>query len=483
MKTKLLLLLGLAVSLGFPGVALAEEKPAKQGTPVVAPVGPARPKPNLLRYEENWQGLKTLPQTDLLDPLKFIFLNSDGQVYLSFGGQLRLRGEGFSNFGFANKADPDKSRYGLGRLHLHADLHVYDYVRLFVEGRTAWATDRLMPGGQRAIDVDALDLQNGFLDLKLPFGQQGGLTLRTGRQELSFGKQRLISPLPWANAQRSFDGVRGIFQWDAWRVDGWWSMLAENKKFEFNAPNPGISMFGVYATGAIPQTPLKADLYWLGLNREKSTFAGVAGAESRQTVGGHVFGSPFIPGVDVDVEGGYQFGSQADQSIGAYFVASQAGYTFKDVPTSPRIYLGFDMASGDSDPTDQTLGTFNQLFPLGHAYYGFIDVLGRQNAMDISAGIQLKPLEQWQISLDAHMFQRANTADGIYDVTGALFRAGKAGSSAAIGTELDLVNRFQVDNHLGFEVGLCYFIPGAFIVESGTSQNITFGYVQSTYQF
>ena len=49
-----------------------------------------------------------------------------------------------------------------------------------------------------------------------------------------------------------------------------------------------------------------------------------------------------------------------------------------------------DIASGDDDPTDGDLETFNQLFPLGHAYFGYIDVIGRQNIIDVSPTVSTK---------------------------------------------------------------------------------------------
>jgi hypothetical protein len=46
---------------------------------------------------------------------------------------------------------------------------------------------------------------------------------------------------------------------------------------------------------------------------------------------------------------------------------ARGGHTFSNLPGSPRVGLDIDVASGDSDPTDGTMETFNHLFPLGHA--------------------------------------------------------------------------------------------------------------------
>ncbi len=51
----------------------------------------------------------------------------------------------------------------------------------------------------------------------------------------------------------------------------------------------------------------------------------------------------------------------------------------------PTVWLYYDWASGDSDPNDGRYGTFNQYFPLGHKYFGFMDIIARQNIQDVNA--------------------------------------------------------------------------------------------------
>ncbi|HUV14692.1 MAG TPA: hypothetical protein VMY18_13695, partial [Acidobacteriota bacterium] len=48
---------------------------------------------NNLRYREDWSSLRELPTRSGYDALKFIPLNSSESMYLSIGGQLRLRAE------------------------------------------------------------------------------------------------------------------------------------------------------------------------------------------------------------------------------------------------------------------------------------------------------------------------------------------------------------------------------------------------------
>ena len=52
------------------------------------------------------------------------------------------------------------------------------------------------------------------------------------------------------------------------------------------------------------------------------------------------------------------------------------GTHFADVPLNPTFWVYFDYASGNHNPGQGGFGTFNQLFPNGHAYFGGTDLVG-----------------------------------------------------------------------------------------------------------
>ena len=86
-------------------------------------------------------------------------------------------------------------------------------------------------------------------------------------------------------------------------------------------------------------------------------------------------------------------------------LTAEATYRGVDKRWTPWFTLGVDMASGDDDPRDGTTETFDHLFPLGRAYLGFIDVVGRQNIMDVRATVGMWPIEKkLMLRLDLHFF-------------------------------------------------------------------------------
>ena len=101
---------------------------------------------------------------------------------------------------------------------LHADVHAGEYVRVFGQLHSALESGRR--GGRSPVDEDKLDLQQAFLDIALPLSEGRTLTLRGGRQEMSYGSARLIDVRQGPNVRRSFDGARALLQWRDWRIDG-----------------------------------------------------------------------------------------------------------------------------------------------------------------------------------------------------------------------------------------------------------------------
>jgi len=69
--------------------------------------------------------------------------------------------------------------------------------------------------------------------------------------------------------------------------------------------------------------------------------------------------------LDYNFEFVFQWGSFGGGDIRAWMVASDTGYTFRYLPLRPRIGLKADIASGDSDPNDRDLQTFNAMFSKG----------------------------------------------------------------------------------------------------------------------
>ena len=449
-----------------------------------------------LRQMEDYSYLKDpAKRTDFFDPIKYIPLNASGDWYLSLGGQARYRYEFYDNNNFG--AGPqDDDGFNLGRFLGHADLHLGEHLRGFFQVKSSLEDGRV--GGPRASDADEIDIQQAFIDFKLPLGPLGpagsSVTLRGGRQELLYGAQRLIGPLDWANTRRTFEGGKAMFQFSKTHsLDLFWVRPVLVDKEEPNDGDGNTSFAGIYDTLGLPSAfgeaaKSKLELYGLVLNRTNAAWpAEGVGNEDRYTLGVRFSSNP--KPWDMDVEADYQFGKFGSGDISAWAFAAEGGYTFAAIPFTPRPFVGLDTASGDDDPDNGDLQTFNQLFPTGHPFLGYIDAVGRQNIIDVREGFDVTPLENkpWAkkvtLRTEYHLFWRQSTHDALYNASGAVLRASGTSDASQIGSELDLLLNWQLDRHAAAYFGYSHFFPGDFIHETGPDDDIDFFYAALTYTF
>jgi hypothetical protein len=443
----------------------------------------AREKYSNLRYLEDWSSYACQDissSCDWTDQIKYVPLGCDGCKWISFGGQLRFRGEYWENFGFA---DANDDAFLLTRLRLHADAHFGDNVRVFVEGKSALCTDRDLPGGRRTLDVDTLDLLNAFVDFSLDH-DYGSATARLGLQELSFGNQRLVSPLDWANSRRNFFGASLIMKHCDWTATGFYTKAIAVSKHEFNE-TANDRFYGIYIAGKTACVN-NIDLYYLGRNRLKASYNDIVGAkEKRNTFGVRVANTIKETPWDYEFELAYQTGDIGPGDISAFMFASKVGYSMLNCCWKPKLHLGYDYSSGDEKATDSDVETFSHLYPLGHAYHGWIDVVGRQNISTINPGITLKPSEKLVWVNNAHWFWRAEKNDALYNAGAGIVRAGGLSSESYVGFEFDSLMKYKMSRHWKLLAGYSQFFSGAFIktANPAAKKDIRFAYAGAEYTF
>jgi hypothetical protein len=447
---------------------------------------PARAGPayEILRFEEDWADLLCVPSCARKDPTDRLKALRLGRcVWADFGGQVRFRLENWENQNFVGANDDG---WLLTRLRAHADLHVTRYARAFVEWIYADQADRR--GGPRPIDENHHDLLNAFLDLQLPLRGGGEIGVRGGRQEMLFGRQRLISPLDWANTRRTFQGARAWCRDECrgWRIDGFAVRPIVVDRVAFDDWAAGTGFAGLYYQNRASKR-IQWDVYALYLDQSAATYLGVTGEERRGTVGGLAFGE-FGRGWDYDVEGGVQFGRFAGNDVRAGFASLALGYSLRPRDCGPfdgwvpRLAVGLDWASG-SDGPGATNGTFNQLFPLGHAYFGYADLIGRQNVLAAMGRLEVKPTKPLLLRADYHQIWRANTGDAVYNAAGGVLRApGGSGARHVMG-ELDVYLQYAVDRHWRVLGGWSHVFPGRFLSDTGPSLALDFFYAEAQWTF
>ncbi len=300
-------------------------------------------------------------------------------------------------------------------------------------------------------------LHQGFVDVRAT----SFLDVRVGRQELSYGEERLIGSLDWAQTARAFDGVFtrvtaskhvtidgfGMLL----RAGGWLTPTAGGAPFQ----NSGSYFTGVYARARFGVSGI--DGYLLGLLEDPGTAAsGWRPDNNRLTLGARAFTT--LARLTVVAEGAFQTGLAGHAVVQAGAFAAKATWVLS-APTAPYLAAELSAASGDSTPGDSVVSTFHQLFPTGHAHLGFVDLMAWQNVIAVRGTVGFRPggAHVW---LDVHHFSAWAPQDAWYAANGSVFVAADAlRTTSNRGTELDLSGTVPVIANLSVAGGVGVFLP------------------------
>lgn len=402
-------------------------------------------------------------------PLKRVSLNDRGDVYLSLGGQLRERYEYYSEpfFGLRGVHEDD---YLLHRVLLSVDLHAGEQFRLYLQLGSHLEAGKRAP--RSPTDVDELDIQQAFLDLSFPFDREVELTFRAGRQELVFGSARLVGTRDGPNVRRSFDGVRLTFSHPHVTLDAVATRTVRLKEGVFDdEPEKDEAFWGIY--GVMPLRALPdghLDFYYLGLERDGAPFEQGVADELRHSFGARLWGNPGA--WDYNYEAVIQSGSFGEAGILAWTVATDTSYTFRSLAFKPRIGLKADIASGDSDPRDNRLGTFNALFPK-QPYFSEASLLAPANLIDLHPTLTLQLTEKVSFTTDVDFFWKHQVDDAIYAPPGRpLIRAGRS-QARFTGSQVNAGVQWQLRRHLTIAFYYSHFFAGP-AVSNGGGRDVDF---------
>jgi hypothetical protein len=410
------------------------------------------------RYDDNFTDQQD--QDGLYAHLKYIGLGEPNR-YLSFGGDLRERAEYYSH----TNLGPRAANYDgllLHRFLLHADAH-WDQARLFVQLGNHEQTGREPQA--KPTDIDHLDVQQLFVDYRITLGDDT-VTLRGGRQELAFGASRLIAVREGPNIHIDFDGAQIQFNSAGWKISTLAVRPVETKPAQFDdRANREQSLWGIYAVHkAADGAHFSSDFYYFGSINDDITFTATQGRERRNTFGTRWYGTS--GGFDGDIELILQNGDIASKDIRAFAMATDSGWTWRDLKWKPRFGLRTDVISGDRNPADGTLGTFNALYPSG-SYFSEASIVAQTNLLDFSASLAIKPSPKVTLTWSVNPLWRYSTKDALYTLPLAPLIAGNSSGARYIGTQNQLLGIWQYNEFISFKAALVRFEAGEFVTKGG----------------
>lgn len=431
----------------------------------------APPTLTVTRFDEDWSRLAD-PATRTgrwTEAFKYLPLG-EASAYLTTGLELRLRNEAYRNNGWGGADAPDDG-YLWVRALPYADLRLGRF-RAFVQPILAYAVGVQPSAGP--VDRTGVDVLQGFAEVSAPMGGTT-LILRAGRQLLPLGSERLVGARYGPNVPLAFDGVRAELHRGAAKVSIFRAepVHAGPGAFDDKAVS-AKSLWGAYAT--LPNI----DFYYLGFRHHDATFGGRTGDEHRDSFGVRSFGR--VDDWRWNVEGVLQTGHFDGREIRAWTVGSEGGRHFPEAPLKPDVTVRFNVVSGDTNPTDGKLGTFNALFPKGK-YFGELSPIGPYNIVSFNPGVALNLGDNVTLGLSAMAYWRYARADGIYDVPGALIRAPDGSRARFIGRQAEATLDWQATPELELSTSLSVFAPGAFIRQTGPAETIGMVGLEANFRF
>jgi hypothetical protein len=405
---------------------------------------------------------------------------------ITIGGQVRWRFEyrdptAYNNLGATTKDDQREDLdVFLQRIRLNLTFTLNDQIEFFFQpqDQRAWGDEASVLS-----DETNLDVHQGFVLVKELLTP--ALSAKIGRQELSYGDQRLVSPLDWSNIGRAWDGAKLRYAPGDWWVEAFYTVIQEN--FNFGSEDDQ-DFWGFYAS-LIAVKDHEFDVYAFGRTFNANSSVGEPGADIGNDRNDVTYGLRLkgkMSGFDYTAEGMLQSGEVEEDDVKAWAFAATLGYTF-DMDWKPRIGVEITHASGDQDGTDGDIETFDPLFPFGHFYQGFADVFSFRNGQDIAVYLRVAPTPTLSFHLDFHMFTLDQVTDAWYNFAGAPIRPGVAGADDEVGQEIDLHFRAAVGKHVKFWGGVSRFFAGQFVEDSagatGIDGDMTWVFLQMTVDF
>ncbi|MBI3881748.1 MAG: alginate export family protein [Verrucomicrobia bacterium] len=442
-----------------------------------------------------------------------------------FGVQARVRYEIKDNFAIAGTAGSvDFRDHGANVDNSFLLLRVKPHVGytgkwfgFYVEGRHSSSdNDDRNPNPE---SDGPMDLHQAYVTLGNH--KEFPLSLKVGRQELSYGDERVIGNFDWNNNGRTFDAAKLRWQNPWFAADLFVSHPVVPDDNNFNTPNDQDWFSGIYATTKkIPKQ--STDIYFLARN----TGVGAAvlkapsptpapynpSARDIYTLGFRGKSNPGELGNwDYTYELMGQYGNFKDTRTGApasrlehraYAGIFNVGYTWTQSAMTPRVGLEYCYASGDHNGADGKHGTFENLFPTNHKFYGFMDFVSLQNIHDVRLQTSFKPIARLTLALEGHAFWLASTHDNFYSVAGAP-RGGAAITSnvgtgtgyginpnygSYVGSELDLIATYALSPQITVQAGYGHFFRGQYIKQSLSgaafgSVDANWFYLQTNFSF
>jgi hypothetical protein len=406
-------------------------------------------------------------------------------VAVELGGQVRVRVEDDRAFDVRGYRPAIDDRFLIGRVTFTASLRLSPRHRAFLEVRDARETGSYLEeeGFPRSNPFsDPADIRQFFYEGRDLGGS--GVGLRLGRQQISYGDQRVFGPGQWGNTGRwAWDAAMVTLTLSRVDADVWVGRPVRNRPDRW--PNSSVpEPLATVAYARVLRLPMRLDLFYVHKGDASGTTAGEEGLGtlSSDALGFQAEGTRGA--LEYALTGVVQRGAWGQDRIRAGGASGTLGVTF-DLPWRPRLRAILTWGSGDDDPHDGIHGTFDGV--LGGAdiaFYGYCNLFFWANLWDKEIQVLLRPLDRLDLHVRGHAFSLASPRDAWYSTSLAVVRRDPGGTSGAdLGGEVDVRGVLRARPGLELMAGVGYYQPGSYVSRTGPARASLWRMAQVTWSW
>jgi Alginate export len=434
---------------------------------------------NMLRYNDNFDFLAN----DSIvkkghQKLKMIPLSKTAN--LSIGGDVReqLMHTENQNFGDVPPTTKAVSVTQLWhRIMLHGDVKLGKKVRIFTQLNS---TLRLFnPNPKIEIDENKLGLHQTFVELH----PSTPLSIRVGRQELSYGNNRILTFREGPNNRLAFDAVVLKWQNPSLRIDAIvaWPVFQKPEIGDDDAFKESVS--GIYATKTLVAQKVFLDFHTLYFKSNRIKYNLETGDEKRVSIGTRLFSRN--PNFNYEIEATYQTGSFNSLTINALSISYDLKYVLLK-KSNLTLGLAGNYITGDKNKSDTQLNSYNLVY--SKPSFGLAAPIGASNIVNINPYIQWSPLPKLQLLTGVYFLSRQSKQDGIYTPNMIQTRPNRKEvlfntTTQNIGNQYVFEAAYTLNNQWAFYFDTAYFTAGDFTKATGKGLPIGYYSVKSSFKF
>lgn len=422
---------------------------------------------SLSRWTEDWRGMADKARRDdPLDRLKFIPLDSDGDVYLTFSGEVRLRVNHTTNPGLR---EAPAQRQDINRLIAGTDLHIGRHLRAYAE---------IAHGGISGVELgvppatlrNTVVIQQSFIEGDVRLGGVD-LGVRYGRQEFTDGPNLLLSQRDNNTIRYTLNGLRLWARTGTVRVD-----LFDMKPTAYgdlgtddDIADPNRRFSGLTMGIALPKrwfggSKLYVEPFLWRRRNYVGAWGGRVGPARRYYGGARMWGE--MGPLTIDWSANHQWGEYLDQKISAWQVFMIPSYKLGHSANAPKIGTHFTYASGGGGYGDGKLR--DAYAPYGNnIFYSYALFLTPSNLIAAGVNLTVTPIRPVKLTGEYIAAWRDDADDAVYRANGMPFAGTQNVAGAKIADVLRAQAIWTISPRLSFTGRYEHLIAGPVLTRAG----------------